>query len=185
VGGKLLPRRIKAKSDFFATYHWLAGVYDQSLRFAAGYIQTANASYRKDVLDKVQGYDESFMSGGDADLSWRVVEAGYKILYNPEAIIYHHPRRSMKALAQLFVRYGKGTAELERSHSSRGIMTDGNLLRTQLSRFGKMFTYPTFRSYRKYLLPAIGLEAIRAIAFVLGYVSVILTSKKTKNSSGT
>ncbi|MFQ6126667.1 MAG: glycosyltransferase [Candidatus Heimdallarchaeota archaeon] len=171
VGGKLIPLWEKSKPDFYATYHWLVGVYEQSLRYAAGYIQTANASYRKDVLDRMQGYDESFVSGGDADLSWRVTNAGHKILYDPNAIIYHHPRRSVTALTRLFTRYGKGTAELEKTHPSRKMLTNVALFRTQFRRFRMMFTHPIFKPYRKYVLPAIGLEVIRALAFLAGYFS--------------
>jgi len=84
-------------------------------RHAAGYIHTANTSYRKEVLDEMRGYDESFVSGEDAGLSWRVADGRYNILYDPKAVVYHHPRRSVTALARLFIRYGKGAAELERA----------------------------------------------------------------------
>lgn len=171
VGGKLIPLWVKDKPDFYATYHWLVGVYEQSLRYAAGYIQTANASYRKEILDKMHGYDESFVSGGDADLSWRVADSGHKILYDPKAVVYHHPRRSVTALACLFIRYGKGTAELERTHPSRKMLTNATLFRTQFRRFRMMFSHPIFKPYRKYVLPAIGLETIRALAFLAGYLS--------------
>jgi len=57
-------------------------------------LPTCNAGYRKDVFDKVGGFDESFRfpHDEDADLAWRVEELG-KIVFAPDAQIIHPPRR--------------------------------------------------------------------------------------------
>jgi len=50
-----------------------------------------NMSYRKDVLDKIGNIDERFGYGGrwETELAIRVKKAGYKILYNPKAVVNH------------------------------------------------------------------------------------------------
>jgi GT2 family glycosyltransferase len=51
----------------------------------------------KDVLNKVGLLDEDFfMYGEDIDLCYRIKDAGYKILYYPEAQITHHKGGSSK-----------------------------------------------------------------------------------------
>ena len=57
-------------------------------------IATFNAIYRRDVLEEVGLFDDSFITNEDADLSWRVYLKGYQLKYVPEAIVYHkHPSR--------------------------------------------------------------------------------------------
>lgn len=45
---------------------------------------------RKSVLDKVDWFDtDYFLDGEDIDLSFKIHEAGYRLVYNPEATILH------------------------------------------------------------------------------------------------
>ena len=51
-----------------------------------------NLSFRKEILEKVGGFDTSFpfrLGGDDTDLGIRINKAGYKIKMNPDAIIFH------------------------------------------------------------------------------------------------
>jgi GT2 family glycosyltransferase len=43
------------------------------------------------MLDQVGGFDESFFAFfEDADLAWRAQAHGWRALYAPEAVVYHH-----------------------------------------------------------------------------------------------
>lgn len=45
---------------------------------------------RKEIVDKIGGYDEKFfMYGEDLDLSYRIKELGYKAVYYPKATVLH------------------------------------------------------------------------------------------------
>ncbi len=45
---------------------------------------------RKDILDKLKGFDEDFfMYGEDLDLCFRIKELGYKIIYDPRQSVLH------------------------------------------------------------------------------------------------
>ena len=49
------------------------------------------ALYRKSMLDEVGGFDEAFFAyGDDADLGIRSRWMGWKCLYVPDAVVYHH-----------------------------------------------------------------------------------------------
>ncbi|MDE3145647.1 MAG: glycosyltransferase family 2 protein [Bacteroidota bacterium] len=52
---------------------------------------------KKEVLEKVKGFDESFfMYGEDIDLSYRIQQAGYSIYYLGETTIIHFKGESVK-----------------------------------------------------------------------------------------
>ena len=51
-----------------------------------------NMSFRKDPLLQVGGFDENFMGNGfrdDTDVSLRIKRAGYKLVYQPKALVWH------------------------------------------------------------------------------------------------
>lgn len=60
-------------------------------RFVVDY-PAYNLLVRKEVLEEVGGYGNYFYGGEDTFLCLKIVKAGYKILYNPKVIAYHHRR---------------------------------------------------------------------------------------------
>jgi GT2 family glycosyltransferase len=52
---------------------------------------TCNASWRKRVFEKIEGFDENFTGPirEDSDLSLRTRKRGYKIIFEPRATIIH------------------------------------------------------------------------------------------------
>jgi cellulose synthase/poly-beta-1,6-N-acetylglucosamine synthase-like glycosyltransferase len=52
--------------------------------------QTCNVFYRKDVFEKIGGFDPNFPYYlEDSDLAWAVLDAGYEIPYAEGAVVYH------------------------------------------------------------------------------------------------
>ena len=52
---------------------------------------TGGAALWREMLDQVGGFDESFFAFfEDADLAWRAHSHGWRTLYAPEAVVYHH-----------------------------------------------------------------------------------------------
>lgn len=50
-----------------------------------------SAAYRRSMLDRIGLLDDDFFFLlEDMDLSWRAQLAGYKVLYLPSAVVYHH-----------------------------------------------------------------------------------------------
>jgi len=67
--------------------------------FFMSYPQTANAFYEKKIFDLIGLFEENWVSGGDADLAWRMkIETDYQIRYVGVAMIYHMHRTNVKAL---------------------------------------------------------------------------------------
>jgi len=44
---------------------------------------------------------------GDYDLSWRVQRAGYELVFDPEAVVWHKHRSKIQELIKQFFKYGK------------------------------------------------------------------------------
>jgi GT2 family glycosyltransferase len=75
-----------------------------------------NMALRRTIVDAVGWFDEALdagtlsLAGGDTDMFRRVLEAGYRIIYDPEALNWHRHRRSSKELQQQM--YGYEVASL-------------------------------------------------------------------------
>lgn len=56
------------------------------------FIDTYSAAYRKEVFHNNGGFDPAFprASGEDVEFSYRLAERGYKMVFVPQAIVYHH-----------------------------------------------------------------------------------------------
>jgi glycosyltransferase involved in cell wall biosynthesis len=83
------------------------------------YAQTANAVYRAEVFEKIGYFHPSMKSGGDADIAWRMQEkTDYKLLFVPEAKIYHKHRVDASELYKQFRRYGTGKLSWKTFHNA-------------------------------------------------------------------
>ncbi len=60
------------------------------------FVDTHAAAFKRRVFDIAGGFDPSIPgpTAEDADLSYRIASLGYKMVFNPKAIVYHrHPER--------------------------------------------------------------------------------------------
>ncbi len=56
------------------------------------FLATFNVVYRRSILDQIDGFDERLLKGQDADLAWRVIEAGYELGFEMNSKVKHfHP----------------------------------------------------------------------------------------------
>ncbi|HVW81465.1 MAG TPA: glycosyltransferase [Mycobacteriales bacterium] len=61
-----------------------------------GFYQTCNIAYRREVLERLGGFDEAFRfpAGEDTDLAWRARESGATTVFCHDAVVRHTVRRS-------------------------------------------------------------------------------------------
>jgi len=116
VGGHLLPFKASTMVEQFLSFGILAifhsprkgPVRSDPHRFLSGALGSANMSYRSCVLKELGGFDPNLaFFGGDYDLCWRVQRAGYAVIYDPEAIVYHRLRNSLSSMITQFFYFGK------------------------------------------------------------------------------
>jgi len=80
------------------------------------YAQTANCAVRRSAFEAVGGFVETIRSGGDADLCFRLREAGWGIEPRPDAAVMHRSRPTLRELLAQRARHGAGAAWLNRRH---------------------------------------------------------------------
>jgi GT2 family glycosyltransferase len=75
------------------------------------YIVSANAIFKKKILEEVGGFDEDVKKAGgeDVGLCFKINNKGYDLLYNDDAIIIHDFEVSIKKLWKTFFNYGYGS----------------------------------------------------------------------------
>ncbi|MCA9987718.1 MAG: glycosyltransferase [Anaerolineales bacterium] len=83
------------------------------------FIVTGNAAYRASIIRSLGGFDGTFTSGGDADMSWRVLHAGYDITIAPKAVIYHASRSSLADYFRQHAKYTTGQALLFKKYAAQ------------------------------------------------------------------
>lgn len=78
---------------------------------AAGIFGTgANMAFKVDVLRSLGGFDEALDTGapvpggGDLDIFYRVIRAGYVLVYEPRYLVFHQHRRDRAALIRQYQR---------------------------------------------------------------------------------
>jgi len=79
---------------------------------------SCNLAYHRDLFERLGGFDPRFITAEDIDLNLRAVTTGATILYEPEAIVYHHMRSTfVRFLIQAFWN-GYGRKQLTEKHGS-------------------------------------------------------------------
>jgi GT2 family glycosyltransferase len=104
--GKNFERvRFGAKLPESPTYPCGAGI------FGAG----ANMVFSRRALDRLGGFDDALDTGtplpggGDLDMFYRIVRAGYPLVREPNLVVYHRHRREYRQLRRQMWTWGLGT----------------------------------------------------------------------------
>jgi GT2 family glycosyltransferase len=86
----------------------------------AEHIPGCNASFRRDALLAVGGFDPRFhVAGDDVDICWRLQDAGGTIGYSAAAVVHHHRRGTVAGYLRQQRGYGRAEAMLERKWPER------------------------------------------------------------------
>jgi GT2 family glycosyltransferase len=67
---------------------------------------SCNFLIRRDIFEKVGGFDTKFWPGEDTFLCLKVKQAGKKMLYHPAVLVYHHRRGLFAKHLKQIINYG-------------------------------------------------------------------------------
>jgi succinoglycan biosynthesis protein ExoA len=67
-------------------------------------------AYHRRIFELVGLYDPRAFTNEDAELNQRILAAGGRVYLSREIEVYYYPRRSLRALARQYYRYGAGRA---------------------------------------------------------------------------
>lgn len=121
TGGCIRSRRIVTGPEMYAD---VCRILDNE-KFLQGHVcfppffATANAAFRRELLQRVGGFDEDLFVGEDADLCWRILDLGGKMVYCPEAVVHHRHRDTLEGFFRQAVSYGEGSVQVFRKHRER------------------------------------------------------------------
>ena len=91
--------------------------------------ETCNIAYPREVLERLQGFDESFgprPAGEDTDLAWRAIEAGREIVFAPDAVVHHCVEPiGMRGMLRLAARWGPAVRVLGDHPATRAMLYRG------------------------------------------------------------
>jgi len=79
---------------------------------------TINLAVKKEIIEHIGIFDESFEYGSDVDFTWRSIDAGYKIRYEQNAIVSHDWGSFLSELKRSY-RYGRARTRLYEKHKHR------------------------------------------------------------------
>jgi glycosyltransferase involved in cell wall biosynthesis len=112
--GNILSYQPASLAEKFADYD--DECHNQYRELTAGYMpsaNTANVAYRKEAFEKAGFFNAALRWSGDAEFTWRLLKrTDFEISYNPDAVVYHKDRSSLRELYKQHREYGEGIADL-------------------------------------------------------------------------
>jgi len=136
-------------------------------RINADVLYSGNMALCRSTVHEIGGFDEQlgpgtpFPAGEDNDLGYRILEAGYRIFYEPRAVLYHRAWRGQSDYRALLWRYGVGQGAFYAKHFS---LRDRHMLRRlcrDILHTARLLPYEISRQPRR---------ASGEIAFVVGLI---------------
>jgi GT2 family glycosyltransferase len=94
--------------------------FDQVQNASQGTSVTANWLSPKAVIDRFGGFDATLKAGADTKLSREISQAGFKVVYCPDMLVYHPARASVGELVKKRRRVVGGKWQVA-SHSPRAV----------------------------------------------------------------
>jgi GT2 family glycosyltransferase len=119
IGGGVRDEPVPAGGPWAARYAYLRAAMsqDDTFRFGEwGFPKTANAAFRREAFEGVGGFREDIRTAEDADLSFRLRDAGWNIERREAAAVTHRSRQTLGSFVVQRSLYGAGGAWLERQY---------------------------------------------------------------------
>jgi GT2 family glycosyltransferase len=182
VTGRVLPAHNEKLNGFVIAVHEWEDLKTYEGRIGRDILATGHMATYRAVLDEVGGLDErlgpgaQFPAAEDNDLGFRILEAGYRIVYVPQSVIYHRAWRTRKDYIPLFWRYGRGQGAFYAKHLT---LRDRYMLHRAGNDFSRYIRLLPGRIWRHQLLVLSGATAF-ILGILVGVVQWILTERKVR-----
>ena len=79
-----------------------------------------NVAYRKDMIEEAGWFNERLIACEDEELDYRIIEKGYRILYTPNAKVYHYRRSTWRKFYKQAYRYAVCRMQVIKLHRDMG-----------------------------------------------------------------
>jgi GT2 family glycosyltransferase len=81
---------------------------------------SSNMALPTEMFRSLGGFDETFRTAEDRDLCDRMLHRGYRLIYAPEALVYHTHPLAVGGYWRRYFNYGRGAFRLHRARVQRG-----------------------------------------------------------------
>ena len=133
VTGRVLPATPDRTGGFVPSTRTDPDPVDYEGRIGEDILYSNNMALFRSAIDEVGDFDTRLTNAEDNELAFRLLEAGYRILYRPEAVLYHRAWRSDEDYLALRWSYGRGQGEYYAKHLT---LRDPYILNRLLREFG-------------------------------------------------
>lgn len=99
------------------------------------FINTGTAGYRKQIFMESEGFREDLLGAEDAELSFRLASGGHKMVFAPQAIVYHLHPESILEYARRKYHYAYWRMMVYQRHPHKAV-TDSRTPQTQKIQIG-------------------------------------------------
>jgi hypothetical protein len=117
IGGAVIDEPVAADAPAAARYAYLSGASGQARSLGLGswaYPKSANIACRREAFERIGGFREGLRAGEDADLSYRLSAAGWRMEQRGGAVVVHRSRATVPSLVRQKLIWGAGGADLNR-----------------------------------------------------------------------
>ena len=73
---------------------------------------TCNMMYRRKAFAIQEGFKKNLWPCEDLEFDYRLIRAGYTLIFTPHAIVYHYRPKSLSAFSRMHFRYGRAHAKM-------------------------------------------------------------------------
>lgn len=151
IGGKVEIFQTEDGSKYGYLYERVTA-FPQDRNVPRGRGVTANLFVKKEIFEKVGGFDSTVKSGGDWQFTLKCTQAGYRLVYAEEVLV-KHPARNLYTIFKKYYRltcggslntkkkYGHSELQILGSHLKNGLFGSRANLPSTLSRNERVIVY--------------------------------------------
>ncbi|MEW6686038.1 MAG: glycosyltransferase [Candidatus Edwardsbacteria bacterium] len=97
----------KEVQNFFRTIGFVTGYIKSGKKTReTNHNPSCNVMYRRDIFEKLKGFEERLWPGEDVELDYRIAKANYRLMHNPKAVVYHYRPDTIAKLRRMMQNYG-------------------------------------------------------------------------------
>ncbi|MDW7710700.1 MAG: mycofactocin biosynthesis glycosyltransferase MftF [Deferrisomatales bacterium] len=123
VGGRVEGMHCATRLDQYEARMSSLSLGDRELSGRDGddtfYVPSCNILVRRSAFREAGGFRAGMHVGEDVDLSWRLRDRGYRLVYVPRGWVYHEHRNRLAAFLRRRFEYGTSEALLQGRHPRR------------------------------------------------------------------
>lgn len=140
--------------NFFELCDYYSSWYEQNPKCSPSsnyeYLPSTNISFRKLMLEKINGFDATLKTGEDVEICQRIRKEGKQILFRPHIQIYHYGRRNFVDFLKHHYRWGRHASVVRKYGSGLryNFLFRPNLLWSICLFFPIAFGYSMYITYR-------------------------------------